>query len=99
MLTFSKRGESTFFTVGYDNWKKAVEKFRNHETCAATHREAVMKWKLVKQSLINEQLNSQMKKDQEVRRQGLLKQLHGLKYLVRQGMAIRGHKEVEGNLQ
>ena len=97
MLTFSKRGESTFSTVGYDNWMKAVEKFRNHETCA-THQEAVMKWKLAKQSPVNEQLNSQMKKDQEVRRQGLLKQLHGLKYLVRQGMAIRGHKEVEGNL-
>ena len=56
-----------------------------------------MKWKLTKQSPVNEQLNSQMKKDQ-VRRQGLLKQLHDLRYLVRQGMTIRGHKEVEGNL-
>ena len=97
MLTFNKRGESTFSTVGYDNWKKAVEKFRNHEICA-TYQEAVMKWKLAKQSPVNEQLNSQVKKDQKVRRQGLLKQLHGLKYLVRHGMAIRGHKEVEGNL-
>ena len=30
MLTFSKRGESTFTTVGYDNWKKALEKFQSH---------------------------------------------------------------------
>ena len=32
------------------------------------------------------------------RRQGLLYQLRALQYLLHQGMAIRGHTEVEGNL-
>ena len=36
--------------------------------------------------------------DQKVHREMLLKQLSSLKYLLRQGMAIRGHSEMEGNL-
>ena len=38
------------------------------------------------------------KKDQENRRQILFKQLFSLRYLLRQGLAIRGHNETEGNL-
>ena len=35
---------------------------------------------------------------QKVRQQMLLKQLSSLKYLLRQGLAIRGHEDLEGNL-
>ena len=45
-----------------------------------------------------EQLTAQAQKDQAERRNLLLKQLSSLQYLLRQGLAIRGHKESEGNL-
>ena len=57
-----------------------------------------MKWELHKLPSVSEQLSSLVKRGQAVRRQGLLKLLHCLRYLVRQGLAIRGHTEVEGNL-
>ena len=76
---------------------KSTKKFANHEASDA-HREAVMKWKIIQQPSIDVQFNSQMSKLQASRRQGLLKQLCALQYLLRQGIAIRGHTEVEGNL-
>ena len=36
---------------------------------------------------------------QKTRREGLLMQLKGLRFLTHQGTAIRGHHESEGNLQ
>ena len=42
MLNFSKRCEDTFTTGGFNDWKKALEKFKNH-SLSITHREAVMK--------------------------------------------------------
>ena len=76
---------------------KALKKFANHEASDA-HREAVMKWKIIQQPSIDVQFNSQMSTLRASRRQGLLKQLRALQYLLRQGIAIRGHTEVEGNL-
>ena len=37
--------------------------------------------------------------EQRSRRSFLLKQLSSIQYLVRQGLAIRGHCDIEGNLQ
>ena len=33
MISFSKKGDDAFTTKGFDNYKKAIEKFRVHETC------------------------------------------------------------------
>ena len=71
MITFSKRGESTFTVDGFDNWKKAVEKYRIHETCG-THTEAMMKLKLAQKSPIEEQLSSQVKKKSVYKKAGTL---------------------------
>ena len=57
-----------------------------------------MKWKIIQQPSIDVQFNSQMTTLRASRRQGLLNQLRALQYLLRQGIAIRGHTEVEGNL-
>ena len=37
MLTFNKRGEDTFITTGYSNWKKALEKFNIHSLSITHH--------------------------------------------------------------
>ena len=97
LLTFSKKAENTFSTGGFNNWRKALKKFASHEASDA-HREAVMKWKIIQQPSIDVQFNSQMSTLRASCRQGLLKQLRALQYLLRQGIAIRGHTEVEGNL-
>ena len=43
-------------------------------------------------------LDSACKKKQQARRDALLKQLSSLRYLLRQGLAVRGHVPSEGNL-
>ena len=43
-------------------------------------------------------LSSQANKEQRERRQALLKQINCLRFLLRQGLVIRGHDEIQGNL-
>ena len=97
LLTFSKRGEDAFSVTGFDTYKKALEKFRIHEN-SDSHQEAKLKWAALKNPSIQEQLSSQIAQAQANRRSGLLKQLEVLRFLLRQGIALRGHDEEEGNL-
>ncbi|XP_065914462.1 zinc finger MYM-type protein 1-like [Dysidea avara] len=97
MLNFSKRGEDTFTTSGFNKWKKALEKFKRH-SLSITHREAVMKCHQLQKAPIDSTLNLQVQKTQASRRNALLKQLDAIKFLLRQGLAFRGHDEFEGNL-
>ena len=62
------------------------------------HCEAMLKYSAMQQPSVCAQLNSQAQKDQLQHRQMLLKQLTSLRYLVRQGIGVRGHVEEEGNL-
>ncbi len=97
LLTFSSKAEPTFTRTGFNNWKKALEKFHSHSQCDA-HQEAILKCHMVQTTPVSNQLVSAAKKEQSERRDALVKQLHCLRYLLRQGLAIRGHKESEGNL-
>ena len=40
LINFSKKAKGAFVTVGFDNWKKAKERFREHEHCPA-HPDAI----------------------------------------------------------
>ena len=98
-LTFSKNAEKAFTQYGFNNWKKGPEKFRTHEN-SSTHREASMKHNASqKQQQVSQQLSSQLKAEKESRRMCLVKQLQSLAYLLRQGLAVRGHKSDEGKLK
>ena len=57
--------------------------------------EAKMKWNLSRRQSIAQQFNSESYKQQDSRRYG---QLTAIKFLLRQGIALRGHVEKEGNL-
>ena len=70
LLTFSKMGEKAFTETGFQNWKKAIEKFKLHEGSHA-HREALSKWMACGRQTIAAQLNSQLQQSQKVRREGL----------------------------
>ena len=97
ILSFSTKAEPTFSTRGFNNWRKALEKFKHHDASNA-HAEAVMKWQMLHSAPINAQLQTQVQKLQQSRRHTLVKQLYCLRYLLQQGLAVRGHKEIEGNL-
>ena len=97
LLTFSKMGESAFTETGFRNWRKAVEKFKCHE-CSHVHREAQIKWTARGQATIESRLQSQLAQSQLTRRQGLLAQIRAIVFLCRQGIALRGNTEKEGNL-
>ena len=64
--------EDTFLVSGFDNWKKAHEKFVQHENSSA-HKEALLKIQLLKQVIIQVSLNKQAKKDQTYHRSMLIK--------------------------
>ena len=97
LLTFSKCCSHVFSTEGFNNWKKAIEKFNAHEASHA-HREARMKYLSFGKPSLPQRLNTEVVRLQASRRKGLMSQLSCLKFLLRQGLAIRGHSDIESNL-
>ena len=97
IMIFSTKSDLAFISTGFDNWKKVKAIFRSHQQ-SHTHNEVVFKLKVTEQPSIIAQLDSCQLRDQEHRRKMLLFQLNSLRYLARQGLAVRGHKHEEGNL-
>ena len=72
-------------------WKKAREKFDTHVK-SDLHKQAVLKVEVSQQeSVMNRQAMSEQKVHQQM-------QLSSLKFLLRQGLAVRGYDDLEGNL-
>lgn len=90
--------QHTFVTTGFVDWKRAIEKFEDHEKCA-THRHAMMQIQQTNAAPpVNAQLSTQKAADQAAARVALVKLLSSVRFLARQGLALRGHDEAEGNL-
>ena len=97
LLNFSTKGDDAFVRSGFSRWKNALECFAKHEA-SSTHREAMMKLQNVASVNIGAILDSK-RKEQQLRRQEMLqKHLSSVRYLARQGLALRGHEESEGNM-
>ena len=88
LMTFSSKAEPTFTSVGFHNWKKALQKFQSHGQSDA-HGEAILKCQMLQTTPLSNQLTTIAKKEWKDRRQAFLKQLHCLRFLLRQGLAIR----------
>ena len=97
LLTFSKCLENAFITTGFNNWKNAKEKFKDYEK-SHCHQEATLKLKASRGPSVVAIANSGYAKTQEWRRAMFLKQLSSLQLILRQGLPIRGHVDVTGNL-
>ena len=97
LVTFSKKSNDAFVSVGFDNWKKALKRFREHEV-SHMHTESYMKLKSLQRDSIANQLCNLKATGQKCNREMLFKVLSSLKYLLRQGLPIRGHYEENGNL-
>ncbi len=83
---------------GFTNWKEGTQSFRAHEN-RKSHKVALEILVSLPKTTpnIGGMLSSSLAVDREQNRSCLLKILHGLKYLARQGCAIRGDLG-EGNL-
>ena len=97
LLTMTKKYDHAFILYGFSNWKKARERLERDQVNEC-HREAQLKLKNLQAPSVKEKLSSQASKTRSENRIMLLKQLFSLKFLLRQGLAIHGHKEVDGNL-
>ena len=92
-LLNSKPTKSNFIHHGFNNWKKALEKFREHE-CSSMHKEATEKLATKARGVgIDAQLNAQLRNDREHHRNMLMKLLQAIQYLSRQGLPLRAHSE------
>ena len=99
LLTFSKNVSPAFISDGFNNWKKAIKKFNDHES-SHTHLEAKNKWEAQGQASLPERFSTEICHSQEMRRNALLQQLSCLRFLLQQGLAVRGHHyDQEGNLK
>ena len=97
-FTLSKKAEPAFSQVGFRNWKDATRCFRKHET-SYSHKEANLKWvHYSKSHSVAAQLSKQLQSDQIVAQKCLLRLISSLRFLARQGLAVRGHDEAQGNL-
>lgn len=88
--------DKAFLEDGFGNWKKAVSKFKEHES-SGCHKEATQKLAIKDKNTIPSLMHSKELKDQHVRRQSLLKQLSSIRFLLEQGLPLRGHREDDGN--
>ncbi|XP_032413144.1 zinc finger MYM-type protein 1-like [Xiphophorus hellerii] len=96
LTPFGAKSEPAFITSGFKNWKKACEKFKAHEN-SHTHCHAVSVT-AQESHPINAQLSSALATQQGDNRHCLEKIVSSIKYLVRQGQALRGHDDDDSNL-
>ncbi|XP_025084928.1 zinc finger MYM-type protein 1-like [Pomacea canaliculata] len=84
--------------TGFNNWKKALEKFNCHHMSSA-HR-AVVGNKMARESGISVygQISTQYESQQKQNLASFMNELKSLVFLLRQALPIRGHDDDEGNL-
>ena len=91
-LNWSANADQAFITHGFYNWKDAVVKYAQHET-SKCHKEAVLKVITLPATTrdVAESLSAHHKHEKIKSRQCFLKILSTIRFLGRQGLALRGH--------
>lgn len=93
----SKRADHAFTTNGFSNWKKAVTKFKEHEQSLA-HKDAITAFKAMNSQSISSQLQRSLDDVQSKHRRSLVHQIKCIRYLLRQGIAVRNDHSGGSNL-
>jgi hypothetical protein len=94
-----KHADQAFITRGYHNWKDAVVAFRKHEE-SKCHKEAtdVMLTIPSQHQDCGVMLSNGLAREKTINRQMLHKIISSIRYLARQGLALRGHgNDDDGN--
>ena len=93
LLVLCKKHTSPFVDEGFSNWRKAIQRFSEHEK-SEMHKESTVKLSAMNSSInIASQLNSQLESDQKFHREMFLIVLSSVRYLARQGLPLRSHLE------
>jgi len=95
-LPWGRNSEPAFVTDGFRNWKKAVEKFREHEACH-THFLAVHHMQTQSRTIMT-QLDTHQAQQQRTTAKCLKVVISSVQYLAREGIALRGHENEGGHL-
>ncbi|KAL2077880.1 hypothetical protein ACEWY4_027384 [Coilia grayii] len=90
------RADAVFIRGGFSNWRKATEKFREHEK-SAFHLDAVSKVAALNSTPISALLSEVVAKDQNTARVVLKEAFKTARYLVRQGLPLRVHDHRDGH--
>ena len=90
-LRCATKKDQKFISAGFCNWKKALDKFRQHES-SECHKMAIDYAVNFPKSCRNviEMTNEESKKVRQINRRCLLKIIENLQSLCRQGQAIQG---------
>ena len=102
LIRFFRRQSSSFVDTGFKGWNKAIQRFNEHEK-SQMHKEATLKLAMKHSSTdISRQLHAQCEESKRFHKEMLMKLLSSIRYLSRQGLALRGHSEsvdtLDGNL-
>jgi len=89
--------EGAFICDGYCNWKNGPLNFKKHES-SENHRQMQYKLSgLLRGENVAARINVQADKQRKENTQNLLTIMSSLKFLARQGLAIRGHEDNDSN--
>ena len=85
------RGDASFVSKGFSNWKDGTIEFKNHEA-SASHKEALQVVIVLPTTCpdIGDMMSKQHADMKKFNRECFLKVLSNLQFLARQGIAIRG---------
>ena len=89
--------ENVFLEKGFENWKKALEKFEKHQP-SQCHRAASTYQILIPRCPdVAEFFDNKEKEERELNRRCFMAILDSIQYLARQGIPLRGHGSDEGS--
>lgn len=90
----SKKADPAFSSKGFTNWKNALERFERHQHSQSHHHAVTASAQ--KAAPINSQLSTAWSKQQQNARHCLQSIVGSMQFLIRQGLALRGHGKEDG---
>ena len=99
VLSLVAKRDDAFCSVGFSNWKNAIERFKIHELheLSAAHAHAFSQLQQMKAMPVDVQLSAQKANEQASSRVALMALFSTIQFLARQGIALRGHDSHDGN--
>lgn len=97
-LKTTAKKDLSFLTDGFSNWKKAAEKFTDHQTSYCHKASLDIEANLTQNRNIIEIMSAEATKTMQSSRLCLMKVIESLQYICRQGLAIQGSTDSSSNL-
>jgi len=97
LFRFSTKKDDAFISDGYSNWKNALSKFEKHDI-SQCHQEAAVKMAHRSNGTnVAGLLSTAHQQERQLARTALYTIVTSLHFLCKQGLAIRGHTDANGN--